>query len=818
MVRVWTVAAVLGALAYLRAPAAFAQSLSVEEKPETPPAAPAPPPSSQPAPPAKPPVIVMPVARATPLGYPEGANGEASVVLELTLSREGTVTDAKAVEGDEPFASAAVTAARAWTFEPATRDGAPIPARIRFLVQFKPPVTEPEPASEPEPAPAGATDAGKEPAGAAKKPSEPSYEIVVLGDKPPIRHELGKAEVARMPGAFGDAYRAIEALPGVVPIVSGLPYFYVRGAPPGNVGYFFDGIPVPFLYHFAAGPGIFQPAFVDQVDLYPGAYPVRYGRFAGAIVAGEMAPPGYKLRGEWKLRLVDSGAMVEAPLFGGRGSLMLGGRFSYTGVVLSLIVPEVSVGYWDYQARVRYDLSSKDSVELFAFGSGDYVTNTEQQFTTDSTGRSVQVARKDTIVDVNFHRLDLRWDHRLDQGNWRNALMLGRDRTGLDNGNVDVYDYMVGLRSEYQQQLEPKLRLRAGGDVLFENLQQEIRDQGSSDSDSIPSQPDTVPGAPPMPPPPMRAEDDGNDEDGFAFTPKRNDFTAGLYADVVWDVAPRVRIVPGVRFDLFVSGSEMALGFDPRLTAEYQLSKKVKVVHGLALVHQAPSFIAPVPGFKPSLEGGLQTAVQHSASVLTELPAGFSGSLALFQSAFIDMTDPISLLQLQQTANIDVDDPSDFRTNGHAYGFELMVRRSLARRLGGFISYTLSRSLRYSGKLSGPATTDRTHVLNVAASYDLGRDWRIGGRVLYYTGIPAQVAYLEAARHPPRTPPFWRLDWKLEKRWYIRRPDRWWGFSVEVLNTTLNKEKLSGSCNAYACSYEEIGPVTVPVLAFEGAL
>src|SRR5437868_12442347 len=48
----------------------------------------------------------------------------------------------------------------------------------------------------------------------------------------------------QLPGALGDPFRAIEISTGVTPIVSGLPYFYVRGAPPGNVGYYFDGVRV----------------------------------------------------------------------------------------------------------------------------------------------------------------------------------------------------------------------------------------------------------------------------------------------------------------------------------------------------------------------------------------------------------------------------------------------------------------------------------------------------------------------------------------------------------------------------------------------
>jgi len=158
------------------------------------------------------------------------------------------------------------------------------------------------------------------------------------------------------------------------------------------------------------------------------------------------------------------------------------------------------------------------------------------------------------------------------------------------------------------------------------------------------------------------------------------------------------------------------------------------------------------------------------------------------------------------------------RTLGHAYGAEVMVRRSLARDLGGFVSYTLSRSYRSAGSLEGPATTDRTHVLNVAASYNLGRNWRLGGRWLYYSGIPTHVAYVEAAQSPPRTPPFWRIDFKLQKRWYINAPNAWWGLVLEVLNTTLNKEVLDGSCNAYRCQYESFGPVTIPSIGVEGAI
>jgi len=788
------VLAVLGAVRVV-----LAQSVSLDEA--TPAANNQAPASAKAKPAASPPPkavepVTPPHAVSTPVEYPAQGQGEQEVVLELTISTRGTVTAAGVVSGAAPFSDGALAATKTWLFEPAQRGAQNIAAKIRFAVHFVPPAASPE-TNAAAAAPVKGTARG---ASAAPK----MQEILVVGQREPLRQTLGHAEVHDMPGAFGDPYRAIEALPGVVPIASGLPYFYVRGAPPGNVGYFFDGIPVPYLYHFAAGPGVLSPAFVDHVDLYPGAYPARYGRFAGAIVAGEMAPPRYRLHGEATIRLIDSGATIEAPFAGGRGSVMVGGRFSYTAAALSLIVPDVSLSYWDYQGRARYEVDADNSVEILSFGAGDFLSDIETQSVELSSNDPnlppsyTTSRRKNTIVDVGFHRLDLRWDHRIHGGNWRNALMLGLDRTGGDNGNVEVTNHMIGARTEYHQALDPALTLRAGADALFESLAQKLQNQNTGQVNGDAS----------------FSDNSTNNDADFGFNQTRRDFTTGAWLDAVFAVTPKIEVTPGLRADLFVSGGRVALAVDPRISVRYALTKKLIVTHGLALVHQAPSFVVPVPGFKPSLAGGLQSAVQYSAGLSYALPQGFESSFSLFQNDFFNMTDLISVIQLENAAN---QSATDIRATGHAYGAELMIRRSLARNVGGFVSYTLSRSVRSTGKLEGPATTDRTHVLNVALSGNLGRNWRLGGRWLFYSGIPANVVDIRAAQAPPRTPPFWRLDVKLQKRWYIKSPDAWWGVALEVLNTTLNKEVLSGDCIGSACTFQSIGPVTVPSIGAEGA-
>jgi hypothetical protein len=214
--------------------------------------------------------------------------------------------------------------------------------------------------------------AGVSATAAAEEPSGEPYEVIVDGElAEPDRHSLEQEEARRLPGAFGDPFRAIEALPGVTPTVSGLPFFFVRGAPPGNTGYFIDEVRVPYLFHAVGGPSVIHPRLIERVDLHPGGYPARLGRYAGGVVAATTTEPRADWHGEGQLRLIDTGALVEGGFADGRGTALLAGRFSYTGAIFSAISPELTLDYRDFQARVSFDLTERDRVSVFAFGAYD---------------------------------------------------------------------------------------------------------------------------------------------------------------------------------------------------------------------------------------------------------------------------------------------------------------------------------------------------------------------------------------------------------------------------------------------------------------
>lgn len=711
--------------------------------------------------------ITPPRPATTPkVDYPASAEGDAEVVLELDVDAEGRVERARVVTGDEPFAAHALRAARRWRFRPARRGGRPVGARIRFRVRFNAPAPEPAP----EPTPAGPTPAERPPP--APAPTPDAIEVIVHGERPaPGVASFDRAEVRQLPGAFGDPFRAIEALPGVTPIASGIPFFYVRGAPPGNVGYFLDGVRVPYLYHIGLGPSVVHPGIVDRVDLYPGGYPARFGRYAGGIVAGETTSPRSDLHGEGNVRLFDLGALVESGFADDRGTILLGGRYSYTAALLSLIAGDVTLDYRDYQVRASYDLTPTDRVSVFSFGAYDLLGETKNEVL-------------DILFGSEFYRVDLRYDHAFARASTlRTAVTLGYDQTRIAQQR-NARARMVGSRVEVTHFVDDDVTIAGGADVTLDDF-------GATD---------------------LQYDDPDDPEVAKrnALFPPRQDLALGGWLSLALKVAPGVDLIPGARVDVYASGGAARLGVDPRIAARFEVTRSVRILHAYGIAHQPPSFIVPVPGLVPgTLENGLQRSFQTSAGVEVDLPSDVTASATLFNNVFLNMTDALG------TTSGDFDLNRDRRSLGSAQGVELMVRRKLTQRLGGFVSYTLSRSTRSLGREHFPSAFDRTHVANAALGYDLGKNWRAGTRVVFYTGTPKQAptnALLVGPRPkaPERGPAFYRVDIRLEKRWHPWKRG-WLSGVLEVLNTTLNKETFASSVG----EDQTIGPVTIPSIGVE---
>jgi TonB family protein len=713
---------------------------------------------------------VPPRALSAPVAYPEDASSQATVVLELTVDAQGGVRDARALSGESPFREAALAATQSWRFAPALRGDRPVAARIRYSVRFEPPPAEPPPA---EPPGAGQAATPVTPRPASPIPSAP-VEIVVEGQRTASGSVvLTRQETRALPGTFGDPLRAIEAQPGVVPIVSGLPAFFIRGAPPSNVGFFFDGVEIPLLYHAFFGPSVVHPGFIDSIEFYPGAAPAPYGRFAGPIVAVRGRPLQCQPSGEANLRLIDAGGMIESGQLAdshgcGSSGARVAGRYSYAGLVLSLL-SDAELDYWDYQAQASYPLGRHDTISVVAFGGYDLFRAPE--------------ASVNSGAELSFHRVDVRWDRKLDgDTTLRVATTLGSDRAaGSESPSSIVTDQSLRLRGELTRRVAADTTLQAGLDARVDRFGLD------ADRRSL------------------------NYPDFTRLFPARVDTTFGGYLALQLEPARGIHVAPGLRADVYSSEGVTTVGVDPRVSADFEVSRRLRFEHSLGVAHQRPNFTAQVPGAQVAdLANGLQWALLWSSGLKLKLPLDLLASATVFRSGYFNALDPIGGARdftIDRTA-------LDRRATISAAGLELHLSRPVTKRLGGFISYTLSRSEQSSREQKSPSGFDRTHVLQAALSYEVGSGFRVGARSVLYSGVPE--LNLEGSPHftaARRGSPFFRLDLRAEKRFRIGRHG-YWGLIAEVLNATSTREVVRLDCGE-VCRERSAGPVVLPSVGIE---
>lgn len=615
----------------------------------------------------------------------------------------------------------------------------------------------------------------------------PMLEVTVEGEKAPAGSaSFRRRDIREMPGVLGDPYRAIEVQPGVTPTATGIPYFFIRGAPPGNIGYFFDGIQVPLLFHVGAGPSVIPAALVRRVDLHLGPIPASIGRLAGAAVEADSTAPSQVWRGEGGVRSGDLGGVIEGPL-SKNVTALVGGHYAAGAALVSALVPSVDLGYADYQARVSWRLSPESSLSAFAFGSYDYLAAVV----------GGEVAEGDVLLDADFHRLDLRYDHEwADGGKARAAVTLGLDQSrGV--GVVSARDWKVNARASMSRPvLGGRVLLRGGVDAAVDGYQVTPRADPCADGCS-------------------HADDDTRGELDEAFRelfPSRVDLAVGAWADALIALDERSTITPGLRVDHYTSLGNTALAVDPKLVGKFGVTDTIRLVPAVGLASQLPGF-APLPALQIArIEGGLQRNLQTSFGVeVSVLPFEFTSTV--FRQATFNLTDPIGTGRGTSLG------PGRFLTRslGDAYGLELSAKGALRRDMFFLASYTLSRSTRMSDGRAVPSAYDRTHVAHVALLYDLGNGWRAGVRHVFYSGFPADEAGggKPPSEHPDRVKPFYRFDVRLSKRWKLSETG-YVGLIFDVQNATLSKEVFDVTCDGDSCEPRALGPITIPGLALEG--
>lgn len=249
--------------------------------------------------------------------------------------------------------------------------------------------------------------------------------------------------------------------------------------------------------------------------------------------------------------------------------------------------------------------------------------------------------------------------------------------------------------------------------------------------------------------------------------------------DVVWrpgfytesDIRPwdPLQLVLGLRLDYYSAIEDWT--FDPRLTAIYSLSDSWRIKGGIGLHSQPPEFQESNADLgNPELEP-IRSA-HYGFGTDVDVADGITVGLEGFYKRLWNRVVGTDGGELPRFTNEGI---------GRIYGMELSGRvQPAGRRWFGFLSYTLSRSERRDrpGADWRLFDFDQTHIFTISGVYKLPRNWELGATLRLVSGNPRTPIDgsvrlenfdvwipVNGATNSERNPLFNRLDIRVEKQW-----------------------------------------------------
>jgi TonB family protein len=663
-------------------------------------------------------------------------------------------------------------------------------------------------------------------------PADEKDDLEVVVTPPAVQKQVVSTvvsadEARTVPGTQGDVLKVVENLPGVARAAIGSGQLVVWGAAPQDTRVFMDGVPLPSLYHQGGFRSVIHSDMVESVELVPGGWGAEYGRGIGGLVGVHLKPlDADGFHGSASADLLDASADVREKI-SERVSVEVAGRESYLEQILPLFTSR-NIGeyvpiprHYDAQARVVLRAAPGETLELGGLLSGDSVSDDVPS--EDPTNVQTQTH------STSFQRVWLRWKKQTADGAEIAVVpSLGFDSDSLVDqfGEVPTalrVDSTLGsVRASWRKQMESWLTLAVGVDAQV-TLSHFSR-TGSSTSPPRTGDP-YVFGQPPSD---QVAHDDGTTLSASSAPYATTDFA-------LFD--GRLHLVPGIRIEPYLQtanrtappvGDTPPVGLfeestvvEPRLSARWSPVRAMTWKVGWGIYHQPPA-----PADLSSVFGNPTLGIESAQHVLWGVEAGSMDTLSFEATAFLTTSKNLAVrspLPSPLVAQSLVDTGI-----GRTRGVQVLLRKQLAKKFFGWVTYTLSRSERANapGDSFSLYDFDQTHVLSAVASYEIGAGFVVGTRARYATGYPrtpVTSSYFDVqtgtyqpffgALNSTRIPDFIQWDIRVAKTFALGAASLETYLDVQNVTDRANPEEI-----VYSLDYSQRRYITgLPILPVAGA-
>lgn len=625
--------------------------------------------------------------------------------------------------------------------------------------------------------------------------------------------------IKKIPVVLGetDILKSITLLPGVSDAGEGVGGFNVRGGADDQNLILLDNTTLYNSSHLFGFFSIFNPDAVNDLTLYKGAIPARYGgRIASVLDIRQKTGNKQHFKATGGVSPISSRAVFEGPLKKDKASFLVGGRSSYAHLFLPLFNNDNTAFFYDLNTKLDYKVNANNQLFLSGY-----------------FGRDVFKIADNFYNDFGNALLNLRWRHKFS------------DRLGADL-SVIYSDYNFGLELKF---LEFKYKTNIRNFNLKYDVQQKLSDHlalnyGVNSIHYKINPGDIAPTAATSSVNPVKLTD-------------KYALENGVYADAEMKIGEHLNLQAGARLSMFnrlgqselnvykdnnpvlynneleiyekaepvktvsyksTEAMETFVNLEPRMSASFafneDISVKASYTRMAQYIHLISNTSAPTPFdvyapsgkyIKPQLSdqyavGYFRNVKDYSIEIESFFKTGKN------RLDYVDGADLIANNAIEQIL---------LSGETRAYGAEFLLKKNVGR-LQGWLAYTLAKSEQRTpgrtpeehGINNGnwyPTAWDKRHDVSLTAQYKLSDRWSFGANLIFQTGRPTtypegQYVYqgmvipVYEERHSSRLTAYHRLDLSATLTPKSQSSKRWkgeWVFSIYNVYNRKNAASIT---------------------------
>ena len=583
---------------------------------------------------------------------------------------------------------------------------------------------------------------------------------------------FSRKTLSRLPGFGGDLdiIRAIQSVPGIQSFGDGSALYYVRGGNSDQNLMLIDEVPVYNPSHLFGFFSAFSPDAINDVQIYKGDFPARYGGRLSSVIDIKAREGNMKRFGfSGNIGPYASSLTAEGPIVKEKASFFISGRISTLNWLNNLPVFNKSFdfSFFDLNAKLNWRINDNNRLFFTLYGGQDLF----------SRYSSAEV----NSMGIGWDNLaaTLRWNHLFSSRLFANTtLNYSRYNYRLNLPQEQDGDWVSSIanltfKSDFVWYLNPKNTLRSGIEATYH-----ATNPGNVE------QPDGT-GAP------------------APVVSKYHSMEYVLYASDEQKIGRRLSLRYGIRLPLwqdmgptdvyyfdgnhqvidtiaYSSGTVYSTRFspEPRIHATFTLDEQSSVRAGYSRNTQFMQLLTTSISPFTSVEVWVPCGPNIEPQVVDQVETGYSRELFGKRFAFSlegyykwfshrpDYRDHANLLY-NPLIEGELRDGS-----GRSYGVEFMFRK-MKGAFTGWVAYTWSRALVQTPGVNGgksyPAGYDHPNDLCINLSWEDGRHWNVTATWIYMTGgaitTPTGFYYLNGSsvpvygdRNNDRLPDYHRLD------------------------------------------------------------